>query len=354
MVVLFCMMHPAQVHLFRNAARLLGERGHGVLVAARDKDVTLPLAKLYGLPVAFFTKPGKGKAGTAFELAERNWTIASLARRHKIDFLLGPGASITWASRVTRAKSIVFAQDDAEALGLYSKLFFPLADLVATPACLEHGYGKRHLRYASYHQLAYLHPNHFTPDPGVYGELGLTEGAPYFIVRFVLMRAHHDTGHRGISPEMGRRLIRGLSERGRVFITTEGRLPDEFEVYRFPIPPDRMHHALYYATLFVGDSQSMTMEAATLGTPAVRCNTWVGKLRVVEEMEQRYGLTYGFRPEHEEAMYAKVFELLDRPDLKEEWASRRAKLLAEKVDLTQLMIELLEGYPDSIERLQAR
>ena len=59
-----------------------------------------------------------------------------------------------------------------------------------------------------------------------------------------------------------------------------------------PIPPESIHSLLYYAKMFIGDSQTMTTEAAILGTPALKCNTFAGKLSVPNELEEKYNLCY--------------------------------------------------------------
>ena len=99
--------------------------------------------------------------------------------------------------------------------------------------------------------------------------------------------------------------------------------------------------------MFVGDSQTMTSEAAVLGTPAVKCNSFAGRLAVPNELEQRYGLCYSFRPEQQEAFFAKIDELLSMPDLKAEWQTRRKKMLAEKIDYSAFLVWFLEHYPES-------
>ena len=104
---------------------------------------------------------------------------------------------------------------------------------------------------------------------------------------------------------------------------------------------------MYYATMLVGDSQTMTSEAAVLGTPAIRCNTFVGRIHYLEEEEHKYDLTYGFRPEQSEAMFQKIEELLSMPNLKHEWQRRRQKMLSEKIDYAQFLTWFIENYPES-------
>ena len=48
MRILFDIGHPAHVHLFRNARRILQDRGHETVVVSRDKEVARDLAERSG------------------------------------------------------------------------------------------------------------------------------------------------------------------------------------------------------------------------------------------------------------------------------------------------------------------
>jgi predicted glycosyltransferase len=163
-------------------------------------------------------------------------------------------------------------------------------------------------------------------------------------MRLVSLQAAHDKGESGLSPAIRRKLIDFLSGRGRVFISSEAPLSEELAPYRFPISPEDMHDALAFATLVISDSQTMTAEAAMLGTPSVRCNTFVGRVSTLDELEHRYQLTFGFHPESGEKMFSLTMELLDQPDLAEIWQRRRQRMLEEKTDLTPWMVDLVEQF----------
>ena len=120
----------------------------------------------------------------------------------------------------------------------------------------------------------------------------------FYILRFVSFGASHDVGEKGISLEMKRNLIKELQQYGKVFITNEGNLEPEFDQYRLRIEPHEIQDLMYYATMVIGDSQTMIAESAVLGTPAIRCNTFVGRLSYLEELEHKYELTYGFLPKN--------------------------------------------------------
>ena len=243
---------------------------------------------------------------------------------------------------------------------LYAKYGHPFADVVLSPQDTPR-VTKKVIYYPAYHELAYLHPNRFTPDPSVLDDAGIhyerdakgnvVNVEPYFVMRFNAFKAHHDVGVVGLTIENKRRMVQLLSQHGKVFITTERNIDEEFMPYQLRVPQDKVHSLLYYATMFVGDSQTMTSEAAVLGTPSIRCNTFVGRIHYLEEEEHRYDLTYGFRPENSEAMFSRVNELLamGTAALKAEWAKRRAVLLSEKIDYTAFLTYFIENYPQSVE-----
>ena len=104
-----------------------------------------------------------------------------------------------------------------------------------------------------------------------------------------------------------------------------------------------------FATLYIGDSQSMAVEASMLGVPALRFNDFVGKKKigVMEELEHVYGLTYGISSSEPEKLYAKIQELLDIPNLRKEFQQRKQNMLDQKIDVTAFFTWFIENYPKS-------
>jgi predicted glycosyltransferase len=177
----------------------------------------------------------------------------------------------------------------------------------------------------------------------VRSELGLPEGQPYAVVRLSALEAHHDVGARAFPAELLRAVVRACREHGiRVFMSGEKALAPEWEPLRIPVAPERMHDAMAGAEFFLGDSQTMTAEAAVLGTPAFRLSGFVGRLTYLEEL-QAMGLAFGFRPGQEKALLTSLEALLRREDRRAEMASRRKRLLAEKIDPLPWFLETAEA-----------
>lgn len=336
--ILVDVAHPHHVHMFRNLVHRVRAEGGDAVVAARDKDVTLDLCRAHDLPWVRVSGPWPGGAlGLAGELLLRTLRIAGLTRRFRPHALVGTSLSVGPVGHLTRRPSFVFSEDDSHIVPLFSRLAYPFCHYVVTPAALAHeAHGRRHLTYRGYQELAYLHPAHFEPDRRALRELGIDPERPHFVLRLVALRGHHDTGARGLPLEATRELVRRLALRGRVLITSEAVLRPEFEPYRFSLPAERLHDVLATAALYVGDSQTMAVEAAVLGVPGIRCNSFVGRISVLEELEHRYGLTRGILPEDSKLLLATVDEWLARGgELRREWQQRRARMLEECVDLSE-------------------
>ncbi|MFC1975129.1 DUF354 domain-containing protein [Chloroflexota bacterium] len=345
MRILIDINHPAHVHLFRKAAEEWKRKGHQIFWVARDKDIVVDLLHRYGIEFELLSTHRQGVIGLALEMIIRDWKLLCLAHEYKPDVMLGTSVNITHVGRIIPARSIYFTESDSHLIRLITYLSFPFADAIVIPNVLPDIWpASKQVKHSSYHKLAYLHPNRFAPDPEVLAKLGVKPSEPFFIVRFIAWGASHDIGQGGLTLGAQRRIIKVLSSYGHVFISTEVELQPEFDPYLIPIEPDQMHDALYYATMFVGDSQSMTTEAAILGTPALRCNSMVGRTTVIDELEYKYDLCYGFLPDDVDGLMTKIDELLQTEDLKLKWQKKRERLLADKVDLTEWMVNFVEDY----------
>ncbi|AKG53561.1 hypothetical protein DGWBC_0898 [Dehalogenimonas sp. WBC-2] len=334
--------HPAHVHFYKNFIREMEKKGHEILVTARDKDVAVHLLKAYGIKHTVIGKIRPGKLNLIREWIGRDLSIYAIARKFRPDILTGIGnPCAAHVARLIGAKSIIF--NDSECGGLGNSITHPFANVICTPACFNKELGKKQVRYNGYHELAYLHPNYFKPDPTVLEELGLNENDKLIIMRFVAWGANHDVGQHGFNMQYKKRLVEELNKYGRVIITSETPLPQEFEQYKMTVSPEKILDLMYYATLLIGDTQTMTTEAAVLGTPAIRYNSFVGPNDMSNfiELENKYGLIYSVC-DPDQAI-SKAVELLQMTDLKPIWKERKDRLIQNKIDVTQFMMNYFEA-----------
>jgi len=343
MKILISIGHPAHVHLFKNFIWALEERGHVCKIVARNKDIAKNLLDLYGFKYTVISNAEKGLVGLGIESIYRTFKFIPLIRNFKPDVMLSmidPALGIN--AKIFGIKFI--SMTDTENATLQIKPALPLVDVVLTPSCFKKELGIKQKRYAGYHELAYLHPNLFTPNVEVLSELGLKEDDLFIIMRFVSWDATHDVGHRGLTFEDKVKIVNELGKYGRVMITSEKELPDELQKYQIKVSPEKIHHLLYYATLLYGESATMASEAAVLGTHSIYCD-YAGR-GYTDEEEEKYSLVYNFYDEDSmgEESLIKALELLENPNLKEEGKLKREKLLADKIDVTAYMVDFTENF----------
>lgn len=335
--------HPAHVHLFRNAIKIWQSHGHDVVITTRDKDVAVDLLKSYGFTYDIVSKARKGVLGLAYELVEHDFGVLKAAIRHRSQILIGTSVAITHVAPLIGAKSVVFNEDDASVAKAFVRLAYPLAHYIVTPTTLNENHGKKHITYEGYQKLAYLHPRYFSPDPAILRKLGLMKAERFFLLRFVSQQAAHDRGEFGMGTELQLTIIELLQRYGKVFITSEVPLAQEFECFRIPIQPSEMHHVMVLADIFIGDSQSMTVEAAILGVPSLRINSFADRCSILVELQNKYQLTYGLFPSQEEEIINMLSEWLTDAHLKEKWQVKKKKLLDDKIDVTKWMVGFIES-----------
>ncbi|NQT71758.1 MAG: DUF354 domain-containing protein [Chloroflexi bacterium] len=353
MKLMILIAHPAHVHQFRYVIENLKKNGHTVKVVAIKKEMNLELLDTFNIHYEVISsKSGSNPFQKAVIFLITTYKIFRISRKFRPDIHIGRAfPMVSLVSFATRSKHIMFS-DSEQSFALRVTTLF--ADVIITPQGFSKDLGRKHIKVDAYKELSYLHPNYFTPDPSVLSELNLSPYNKFVILRFVAWDAYHDFGQHGFSLEEKRKLVGELEKHVRVLITSESQLPEEFEPYRITVGPEKMHDLLYYSHLLVGDSQTMTTEAAMLGKPAVRCNSFVGPNDMGNfiELEHEYDLIYSFQ-EPEQAI-DKALELINHPNLKEEWAKKHQKLLAHKIDLTEFMIDFIENYPASFHKYSER
>jgi uncharacterized protein len=334
--------HPAHVHLFRNAINEWRSRGHSVVITIRDKDITARLLDAYGFSYSIASKARNGFIGLAFELLEHDFGVLKAAIKHHSKILIGTSVAITHVAPLIGAKSILFSEDDASVAKTFVRLSYPFASRIVTPTTLGEDHGRKHVQYEGYQKLAYLNPKYFTPDPAIKEKLGVGQDEQYFLMRFVTLKAAHDIGEFGMDIELQRSLVSFLENYGKVFITSERQLADDLEKYRFNLDPSEIHHALNYAKFFIGDSQSMAVEASILGVPSVRINSFADRCSILQELQNKYELSYAFFPSQRNEIFELLQNWLNNDRLDEEWNNKRAKLLEDKIDVTEWMVDFIE------------
>lgn len=340
MRALFDVSHPAHAHLFKHAIAALEADGHDVRVISREKEVTTSLLDAAGVDHTPLSARGDGPLSLAGEWVGRELRVLRTALGFDPDVVvsrLNPAA--VHAATVTGATSIIF--HDTEAAGALARATLPLADVVCTPAAIEETWGGQR-RYDGFQELAYLHPSRFDPDPEALRREGVAVDDPYTVLRLVAGDAHHDYGNRALSSEGVDRVVDALSDLGPVYASVEDEADRPPGTEPLPVPPEDLHDLLAFADCYVGDSNTTAVEAGLLGTPAIRYDTFgAGALANFVELEAEYALVRSTGDEDE------LIDMVERAatdpaGVNEAWERRRNAVLAEKVDVTGYMLDLID------------
>lgn len=336
--------HPAHVHLFKNVAKNLLSRGHDVLFSCRDREHVLQLLAINGFQAANFGKHYSRLSGKIYGLVKNEIQMLSISRNFKPDMYLSHGSTIAAVASFIMRKPHIALEDTFNMEQVKLSMLF--TDVVLTGDYLHPALGKKEIKYPGYHELAYLHPHQYKPDPKILDTLGVRSDEKYAVVRFIAWKATHDAGHKGMSYENKLELIHNLSQVLKVFVSSENQLIQELEPYKLNIPPAQIHDALYYAHLFIGESATMASESAVLGTPAI----FIHSSRFGSTDDQAsYGLLAQFSESELDQKHAIKQALLFARDneLKSITAEKRFRMLSNKIDVTSFLSWFIETYPRS-------
>ncbi len=340
MKILIDIGHPGHVHLFRNFAYEMQKRGHEFLFTCREKEFEIELLKTAGFRFVSFGKKYNTISGKLFGLLKFDIMEIIQGLKFKPDIFMSHGSPYAAHASAVLRKPHISLEDSGNWEQM--KLYLPFTSCVLTPDVLFEDLGKKQIRYQSYHELAYLHPNYFEITGNHFSILGLSPNDKYVILRFVSWNASHDKGQAGFSEQEKSKIVDYLASRYTVFITSEGDLPEKHHQYKIKIAPEDMHQVLAGAEFFVGEGATMAAESGVLGTPSIYVNTI---RRSYNEDQEKYGLVFNFQ--NENGVLEKIKEIEKIPNLKKTFADRRKKLLEDKIDITALMVWFVENYPQS-------
>jgi uncharacterized protein len=352
MKILVYMTHPSDFHLLKHSIESLETRGHIVKVFGRHKGDLVNLLESSSFDYFIISK--KFRKDSIFNaglwLIEKDLKMIYHTYKYRPDILIGNCINITHMSKIYNVPSILIRDDDnIPALKKASVLSLPFASVILTPQSTNMGkYYFKQIKYYGFKELAYLHPKRFHPNINIIKN-SIDVSKPFYILRLVKLNAHHDQGKTGITDDIIDRIIELLSKHGNIYITSEKALDQKYEKFRISLPAEKIHHAIYFADLYIGDSQTMAAEAAVLGTPSIRYNDFVGKLGYLEELEHKFGLTRGIKTTEPEKLLRLLKIIISDKSYKESLQESRLDMLSKKIDVSAFLVWFVETYPKSID-----
>ncbi len=346
MNILFHLGHPAHFHLFKNVIKKLNKNDHTTSILIKKKDILEDL--LIDANIEFYNILPKARKDSKFSMAfstlKKDFNLLLFCLKNKPNLLIGTSSTIAHIGWILKIPSLVVNEDDAQVVPLFAKLAYPLASVIISPDVCNNGrWENKSVKYNSYHELAYLHPDHFTPKIDIATSY-IDISHPYVLLRFASLGAHHDAGIEGINDDLALRIIKIIQPYANVFITSERKLCDKLEQFRLKINPLDIHHVMAFALMYIGDSQTMAAEAGVLGVPFVRYNDFVGKIGYLSDLEDNFGLGFGIKPRDKHKFFDTIKILLKKKTLKIEYQQKRKVMLQNKINLSEYLYNLIVNF----------
>lgn len=341
MNILIDIGHPAHVHIFKNLAWEMQKSGHSFIFTVRQGEFEAELLEKYGFNYTIIGYKVAGTINKIRNIGKFSHRILKISKTFKPDLFLSHGSMYAGIAAKLLNKPHIALEDS----GNMEQLFFSklVSSIILTPDVLPVHLGKKQITYKAYHELFYLHPDYFKPDNSVLDILNMNENDTYAIVRFVSWQASHDKKQSGFTDSEKIKLIKILSKDMKVFISSEKELPVELEKYKMQIPFDRVHDALAFAAIYIGEGATMASEAGVMGTPSI----YVSSIkRCYNDDQEKYGTVINISPGKDTLL--RVQETLKETN-KLTSQQKADGMIKEKIDPTQFLVWFIENYPGSIE-----
>ncbi|MFH8120336.1 MAG: hypothetical protein QXS37_06045, partial [Candidatus Aenigmatarchaeota archaeon] len=245
---------PAQWYFWKNIAKKIQDNGKEVVMLFRDYGETLEVAE-YSKKYIFARSNSKYRKILSIPLDV--WRAYRFLKNYDPDIITGFGIYDALTSFMLRKTCISFADSGisiSKSLYLQYMIYAPFLNVIITPESFLDDLGKKQIRVASYKELAYLHPNYYSPKDDVLDLMGVSKGEDYVLLRFNAFDAAHDIGISGFTYEDKIRLVKELEKHARVFISSEAKLPEGLEDYALKVSKKRIHDVIYHAKLLIADT----------------------------------------------------------------------------------------------------
>jgi uncharacterized protein len=267
MKVLIDIGHPAHVHIFKHFAWTMERKHHMVFFTCRDKEFEVRLLKSYGFNYKILGRKYNSIIGKIWGMLKFDLKMVIEGLSQRPDVFLSHGSIYAAHAAFILRKPNISLEDTGNKEQV--RLYLPFTKAVLSPEGFQHNYGAKHLFYNGFHQLAYLHKSRFTPDPTIYQHLALEPQEKYVVVRFVSYNASHDISYTVLNNDDKIRIISEIPQGYRIFISSEGELPEALKKYALTTSPELIHSVLAFSSLYIGQSSTMAAEAAFLGVPSI-------------------------------------------------------------------------------------
>ena len=307
---LFGLFHIPHVNFYKNSIKKLESMGHKCDIYVRNRGDLLPILnhELDSRKVIVIGDHQPSNFGKIIEVVSSSARLLLYLSQRKYDVVTSiAGLSLCYAASLRNIPTVTFT-DDPE-YNLSYKLYSRYSKRLIAPSFCKLD-GTNTSSYHGYKELAHLHPNNFAPSISALEKYDLKpnnfvlirEQAPISLVyRDARVGQLYDIAQR--IKDLGLNVILSLEDKSESHIYNGvGTILQE--------PVDSFHSLIYYARFVVSSGDSLSREAALLGTPSIY--TGGRKMSVNKEL---INMKLIFKEENYEKI-GKICDFLSRTEFK--------------------------------------
>ena len=330
--------HPAHVHYFKNLIKIMKENGHKFLITARNKEVTHALLEENNLIYKNRYNSKKGFFNKLLYLIWANFFIYNLNRKFKADVFISFASpylsQVAWLINKPH-----IALTDTEHAKLGNLAFMPFSKVIFTPYVFKKSIGEKQIYFNSLMEFSYLNKKYFKEEKIDFFTKNKNQ---YVVLRFVSWEAVHDYGSKGLTTFDKLKLVKSLSKKIKIFISSESKLPPSLSQYHLEISPNHIHSVINNARLVISEGATMASESALLGVPTIYMNKL--SLGYIDELVKNKLI---LKCSNIEQIIDNAMKVLNGKNVKEKWNDKKDLFIKDFIDLTELLIWFIEKYPRS-------
>ena len=343
MKILIEINHPAHYHFFKYSIKELVKKHHEIKIIIRDKDIIRELiSDDSDFKNIYFLQKADNSLKKILSLISASKKLFKIALEFKPDLFIGWNAIYSGiVSFILRKPFILF--EDNEYTWNQLLLRIPFASIILTNSSFPQKFGRKHFYYNSYEELTYLHPKYFKINNEIFRKYGINKKNKLIVVRMIAWNATHDYNQHGLFSQKKDflRFIIKLRCFGNILLSIENNPPKLITNNGIiNISSKYFHDFLALADVCITEGGTTAVEASLLGIPVIYTSTLIRSY--LKELSEKYGLVFISTQQTE--VLEKTEQMLFNNNIKNEAENGRKKILQEKLDLTHLIILLIENY----------
>jgi len=267
MNILIDINHPVDVNYFKNAAKELANKGHRIIITYRLRG---KLESIINFELGEFNPIKIGKHYSTFfakiiAQLKRDLVFLFFHKKNMVDLSVCFGPTNAISSWLNKIPYLAFEDDFEYKIPFYHANIFATRHIMPSYICVKK---KNIYNYKGLKELAYLHPNYFTPT---IEELKNYDLKPY---RYVFIRkvANVSLNYKK-EDNLNIIVIKNIKKLGlKILLSLEDEKMKNYfkdECIILDEPVNDIYSLMKYAKFTISSGDSMARESCLLGTPTI-------------------------------------------------------------------------------------